>query len=319
MKNINLELSTKILINEAEKKWLIVEVLDEKTSFISVSNWKKIEYIKQATKTSLDTYSSVLIAKNKLTTKKLLKKNNINTPDYKEFFDIESAYSYFDNIKYKKIVIKPAYTNFWEWISILKNKIDLATYKRAIDIAFKYSNTIIIEDFFKWKEYRFFVLDNKVHAITQTIAANILWDWVNTIKNLVDIKNKDKRRSWVNSIFKQIKLWIEELTTLQNNWFNIDYIPKNGEIVFLRNNSNISTWWEDKNVTDKISIFYKNIAIKASKSIWINISWIDMMINKKWDYTILELNHNPAIYWHHFPYHWEWINLANKILEKLGF
>ena len=47
-------------------------IVDRSENFISLKKNEKIEYVKQATKTSKDTYVSVLIMENKTVTKKVL-------------------------------------------------------------------------------------------------------------------------------------------------------------------------------------------------------------------------------------------------------
>ena len=66
-----MELSSKIIIFEAEKRHIEIEILDENDNFIRLRKGDKIEYIKQATKTSLDTYIAPLIMENKMITKNI--------------------------------------------------------------------------------------------------------------------------------------------------------------------------------------------------------------------------------------------------------
>ena len=67
-----LELSTQILMKEAIKRGIKVEILDKTENFISLKKNGKVEYVKQATKTSKDNYVTVLIMENKSVTKKVL-------------------------------------------------------------------------------------------------------------------------------------------------------------------------------------------------------------------------------------------------------
>ena len=50
----DLELSTQMIIKEALKRGAEVEILDRKENFIRLSKGAKTEYIKEATKTSLE-------------------------------------------------------------------------------------------------------------------------------------------------------------------------------------------------------------------------------------------------------------------------
>ena len=56
------------------------EILDRKENFIRLFDGKKEEYVMQATKTSLDSYVSVLMMENKVVTKKVLERCFPNIP-----------------------------------------------------------------------------------------------------------------------------------------------------------------------------------------------------------------------------------------------
>ena len=75
----DLELSTQLLLRDALIRGLSIDILDRGENIIRLGNDKNIQYIKQATRTSIDTYSSVLMMENKVVTKKILAENNFLT------------------------------------------------------------------------------------------------------------------------------------------------------------------------------------------------------------------------------------------------
>ncbi len=56
-----MELSTQLIIREALKRGAAVDVLDREDNFIRLRKGGKVEYVKQATRTSADSYISALI------------------------------------------------------------------------------------------------------------------------------------------------------------------------------------------------------------------------------------------------------------------
>ena len=82
----DLELSTQILMKEAIKRGIKVNVIDRADNFISLKKDNHIEYVKQATKTSKDSYISFLMMENKVVTKKILEDNSIKVPNGDEYF-----------------------------------------------------------------------------------------------------------------------------------------------------------------------------------------------------------------------------------------
>ena len=93
--------------------------------------------------------------------------------------------------------------------------------------------------------------------------------------------------------------------------------------MYLRENSNISTGGDSVDYTDLIDDKFKKIAIKAAKAIGANICGVDMIIddytNINSEYGIIELNFNPAIHIHSYPYKGVERHIAEKVLKVLGF
>ena len=319
----DLELSTQILLKESIKQGKKFDILDRSDNFISISNCKKTEYIKQATKTSLDTYSTVLMMENKVVTKKILKKNNINVPEGAEYFTLESAIKNVDDIIGKPIVIKPKSTNFGTGISIYPNGTNKDDLIESLKIAFKFDNTVLVEEFIKGKEYRFLVIGDEVAGILHRVPANVVGNGSLTIEQLVEEKNKNPLRGkgYVTPLEKivindTVKLF------LKNQGLNASDVPKKDQIIYLRENSNVSTGGDSIDFTDDIDDFYKEIAIKASKAVDATICGVDLMIEDiytpKDNYSIIELNFNPAIHIHSYPFKGKERNIAKKIITALN-
>lgn len=321
----DLELSTQILLKAAIKNRVKFEILDRDENFIVLEKDKKVEYVKQATKTSLDSYVTMLIMENKVVTKKVLEKENIIVPQGKDYFNIEDAKS--DYRKYGAgIVIKPKSTNFGLGITIFKEEFSKEDYEKALEIAFKEDNSILIERFIKGKEYRIFVIGDEVVGILHRVPANVKGDGERSIKELVEEKNLDPLRGvGYKTPLEKIRLEDPEKLFLKGQGLTIEYIPKKDEVVYLRENSNISTGGDSLDYTDDILDAYKKIAIKASKAVGAKICGVDMMIediknpNPIDNYAIIELNFNPAIHIHCYPYKGKNRNLGEKILKALGY
>ena len=77
----DLEISSRIIIRDALSRGIEVEILDRKTHFFRLCKNGKTEYVKQATKTSKDSYISFLIMENKSVSKRLLQENGLSVPD----------------------------------------------------------------------------------------------------------------------------------------------------------------------------------------------------------------------------------------------
>ena len=320
----DLELSTQILMKESIKRGIKTELIDRSDNFISLTKDNKIEYVKQATKTSKDNYITILAMENKVVTKKILQINDIKVPDGSEFDNMDDAISEIDNFINKPIVIKPKSTNFGTGISIFPQGSNKEDIKRAFEIAFKYDNTVLVEEFISGKEYRFLVIGDKVVGILHRVPANVVGDGEKSIRQLVEIKNQSPLRGkGYKTPLEKINLDESAALFLKHRGLDFDYIPKKDETVYLRENSNISTGGDSIDYTDDIPQKFKDIAVRASKSIGANICGVDMMIddytNESSQYAIIELNFNPAIHIHSYPYIGKEREVAKEILEILDF
>ncbi|MDV4152095.1 bifunctional glutamate--cysteine ligase GshA/glutathione synthetase GshB [Clostridium sp. AL.422] len=320
----DLELSTQILMKEAMKRGIKVDVIDRADNFISLKKDNHIEYVKQATKTSKDNYITVLMMENKVVTKKILDTNEIRVPQGDEFFSLDEAINKAHKYDNKAIVVKPKSTNFGLGISIFKEGANTEDIKEAFKLAFEHDNTVLVEEFITGKEYRFLVVGDKVPGILHRVPANVIGDGKSSIRQLVEEKNKSSLRGkGYKTPLEKINLDNSAKLFLKQIDRDFDYVPEENEIVYLRENSNISTGGDSIDYTDLIPQRFKDIAVESSKAVGANICGVDMMIEDYKDensnYAIIELNFNPAIHIHSYPYKGKEREIAKEILNILGF
>src|SRR5690349_12033567 len=86
-----LELSTQVLIAEARARGVEVEILDAEDNFIALRRDGRTEYVKQATRTSADTYISALLMENKEVTKKVLRAAGLQVPAGGKYHTLAAA------------------------------------------------------------------------------------------------------------------------------------------------------------------------------------------------------------------------------------
>lgn len=317
----DLELSTQLLIREAVKYGIDVNIIDYHDNFIKLTGNGRVELVKQATKTSLDGYVNIMAMENKVVTKTILREHNIVVPDGQEFVNIEDACFYASMFE-GGFVIKPKSTNFGIGISIFKDGANEEEIRSAVEFAFKYDNTILIEKFIPGDEYRFLVIDGKVSGVLNRVPANVIGDGSSTIEELVEIKNKNPLRG-TNYSKPLEKIEIDEVAEifLHQQGYNKQSILKDGEKVFLRENSNISTGGDSIDITDEVHNHFNELAIAATKAFDVVFCGVDIMIedikNPNSNYGIIEVNFNPAMHIHSFPYMGKERNIAKEILQAL--
>lgn len=192
----------------------------------------------------------------------------------------------------------------------------------------KYKRILVEEMFQGGTEYRIVATREKVLAITNRVPANVAGDGIHTIKELVKIKNNDPRRaeddSYADHSKPLVKIKIDGMVKrmLEEKGLNADSIPKNGQLIFLRKNSNLSTGGDSIDYTDKVHPSVKKLAVEAIRSIpGLNYGGVDFLskdITKEQTkdiYIIIEVNVSPGIFMHHFPYKGKPRDVAKEILD----
>ncbi|AXI00645.1 bifunctional glutamate--cysteine ligase GshA/glutathione synthetase GshB [Sporosarcina sp. PTS2304] len=321
----DMELSTQIMMFDAIQKGIKVEVLDRHDQFLKLKLRDHVEYVKNGNMTSKDTYVSTLIMENKTVTKKILEEKGYHVPAGDEFSTKEEALRAYKMFANTPFVVKPKTTNYGLGISIFKDGASYDDYKSAVDIAFSEDDSILVEDFLVGTEYRFFVLHDKVLAVMLRVPANVTGDGKQTITELVNAKNEDPLRGTDHRTpLELIQLGELEILMLKGQGYQLDSIPREGEIVYLRENSNVSTGGDSIDVTDQISEDYKKIAVDAVAALGAKISGIDLIIEdadvlatEPNAYGIIEANFNPSMYMHIYPYKGKSRRLTTDILHYL--
>lgn len=321
-----LEMSTQLLISDALQRGIEVEVLDEQDQFLRLTYDGVVEYVKNGNMTAKDTYISHWIMANKTVTKKLLAERGFVIPGGEEFVSVEEAKAHYHLFKNDAIVVKPKSTNYGIGISIFKNPASEENYTEAIEIAFNEDSEVLVEEFIPGTEYRFFVINGKTEAVMLREPANVVGDGVKTVAELIHDKNDHPYRGENHRApLEKIKMDAIEKLMLKEQGHTFESVLAEGEKVFLRENSNISTGGDSVDVTDEMHETYKKIAEEMAETLEVNVTGIDLIVPEMSKpstveapgYTVIEANFNPAMHMHAFVHKGKGRQLTKKVLDML--
>ena len=140
------------------------------------------------------------------------------------------------------------------------------------------------------------------------------------------LKNEDPLRGvGYRTPLEKIKLGREEALFLKQQGYDFETIVPAQQTVYLRENSNISTGGDSIDFTDQMHPSYNALAAQAAQAMGAQITGVDMMITdisqpaNNSNYAIIEMNFNPAIHIHCYPYQGANRKLNFKLIEALGF
>ena len=322
----DMELSTQILMFDAIQKGLKINMLDRYDQFISLTYKNHREYVKKGNMTAKDSYIGPLIMENKVVTKKILAENGFAVPDSGEYHSAEAALRDYPIFAGKGIVVKPKSTNYGLGISIFKDGASFEGYEKAIHMAFEEDEDVLVEDYLSGTEYRFFVIGNETKAVLLRVPANVVGDGSQTIRQLVEEKNKDSLRGKNHRTpLALIGTGELEKLTIQGQGYTFDSIPPAGVTVRLRDNSNISTGGDSIDVTDQMDDSYKKLAVQMAAALGVAVCGVDIIIpdhsvpatQAEPNYGVIEANFNPAMLIHIYPYKGKSRRLTMEILRLL--
>lgn len=258
------------------------------------------------------------ICSDKSKTKKYLYQSNVPTPIGKRFNKNETDESIlmYSESKGYPLVLKPVSGRAGQGvIANIKNKDEMAEaigYVRG-QLGYK---SVIVEEYIKGDDYRVFVVDDEVVAITKRIPANIIGDGKTTIRELIKKKNEFRKNNPIlsSSLIKEDR---DMQRMLKKHNYTLDTIPKENETVFLKSTNNISVGGDPIDITDDVSDSIKQIAINAVNAIpKLSVAGVDLMVNSEEDRAVvLEVNTQASIRSHLFPMKGKARDVPGKIID----
>lgn len=322
----DMELSTQLLLADALAKGIETDIIDRQDHFLKLAHKGHTEYVRNGNMTSKDTQISYFIMENKTVTKRILDEHGYVVPQGGEYHSVEEALAHFVKYKDQAIVVKPKSTNYGIGISVFKNPPSKESFKEALEIAFKEDEAVLVEEFVAGTEYRFFVIDGEVGAVLLRVPANVKGDGQSTISELIDQKNDDPLRGENHRApMAYIEKGSIEALMLKEQDFTFDSVPEKDEVVYLRENSNISTGGDSIDFTDEMHPSYNAIAVEIADALEVNITGIDLIIpdyekpstQEEPGYSCIEANFNPAMNMHAYVTEGKGRRLSKNVLDML--
>ena len=310
-----------ILIKDALSQGIDYKILNETTSFALLDYEGHKEYIIEGNRTDRDSYIFPIVTDDKLVSKNIMKEKGLSVPDailLTKDMEQEEIEDLIKDLYSMPLVIKPRNTNMGTGITVFSKPGTKDQINNAIKYAFEFDSDVLVEQYIKGKEYRFLVVDGKCISVAHRRVASVVGDGKSTIKELIDIKNKEPWHALTGTPVK-IEKPVEEFLKKSN--YTYDTIPQKDERVFLRTNSNCSTGGESLDVTNDIPQYFKEMSEKAANAFNAKVCGVDLIIDdlNKNDYSIIEINDDPGYSINEWPYEGKGEKVGLAILKLLGY
>lgn len=311
--------STRALYEEARRRGIPVVCL-EHSSVLRLGTGKYTRYL-EASLTDGCSCVAVDMAGNKHLTKLKLSEAGIPVPrgdvacSYRSAAAIASAIGW-------PVAVKPFDAN--QGKGVFTNITSFAELESAFTAASGFSSAVIVERHIEGKDYRLLVAGGKMIAAAERRAPFVEGDGLRTIRELVEIENRNPLRGEDHEKPLTV-IRIDEMArqVLAKTGYNADSVPGKGERVFLRYNGNLSTGGTARDCTDEVHPYNAGLAVKAAELMELDIAGIDITctdISKPLSMdngAVIEVNAAPGLRMHIYPTEGEPRNVARDIMGNL--
>jgi cyanophycin synthetase len=242
------------------------------------------------------------ICRNKDLAKTYLSRANLPVPEGKRFYAHTTDQ---EIIKYSKhlsfpVVLKPNFGSRGRGvIANINDEGALADYLVYVRQELNFPD-VIIEKFIVGEDYRINVVGKEVVRAIKRVPANIIGNGINTIHQLIKYKNIEKKKHPFLSK-NLIKIGKDVLINLERTGYNLQSIPSNGELIYLKDISNLSAGGDRICVAiNEVPEIIKKIAVEAVEAIPnLNYCGVDILFNESkaldQQVVVIELNSTALV------------------------
>jgi cyanophycin synthetase len=265
--------STASLVKAAEERKIPWLRLNDQ-SLIQLGHGKFQQRI-QATVTGRTSYIAVELAQDKEETNKILGNCGLPVPKQELVRSADRAVRAAERLGYP-VVTKPYNGNHGRGISIgLKTPDEV---RAGFAAAAEHSSSVIVETYLQGDDHRLLVINGELIAATRRTPGHVVGDGRHTVKQLVDIVNRDPRRGVGHEkVMTRIELDAQAEMMLTRQSMTVDAVPAAGQQVLLRSTANLSTGGTATDVTDIIHPDNREMAVRAVTAIGLDVGGVDFL------------------------------------------
>lgn len=242
-----------------------LSVRSRKLSLVTHSG-KAVYFYKAST--PLNFQAAVTLSKDKHELHQALEPYNFPLPEQKRIKQPEELLEFFQT--HQKIVVKPADSHGGRGVTVLPSEAEL---ENAWQRARKESRIVIAEKFVSGKNYRFLVLNDEVLAVAYRRPPTITGDGSTQLETLFADFNTENKAQGLPRVPDTPYTW----KIIEDQGFTKQSIPAAGTEILLRLTANLSLGGTVEDVTDSCDLFYKKIAIEATKALGLTFAGIDII------------------------------------------
>ncbi len=285
-----LNIYARILVDEARRRGIAVEVLDAEGGFFRLTHGGRSITCRESLCQLTDAVA-MSRCDDKAVTRRLLERNDLRVPAQTVAGDAEANAAFLE--QHGSVVVKPARGEQGRGISVdLRSAADIET---AIQRARPHCETVLLEQFCEGQDLRIIVIGYKVVAGAVRRPAEICGTGRHTIEKLIEAQSR--RRRAATSGESSIPLDAETERCVNQAGYRMDDILPEGQKLAVRKTANLHTGGTIHDVTDVLHPGLIDAAVRAARAIEIPVVGLDLLVPRLDgpDYVIIEANERPGL------------------------
>jgi len=279
-----------ILVNEARRRGIGVEVLDAEAGYFCLS-WGGRSIVCRESLSELTTAVAMSRCDDKAVTRRLLEKHGLKVPAQQPAGEPERNRAFLE--EHGRIVVKPARGEQGRGITV--DVRDAETMGRAIDAARRHCETVLLEQFCEGQDLRVIVIGDEVVAAAVRRPAEVVGTGQHTVLQLIEAQSR--RRAAATGGESRIPLDAETERCVVNAGYALDQVLPEGVTLAVRKTANLHTGGTIHDVTPLLHPHLADVAVKAARALAIPVVGFDFLVPSVTGpgYVIIEANERPGL------------------------
>lgn len=280
----------KIIIDEARRRGVQVEVLDEEAAYFALTFGGRTVTCRE----SLSDHTTAIAMSrcdDKAVTRRVLAKAGLRVPAQRRAGEAAQEEAFL--AEQGRVVVKPVRGEQGRGISV-----DIRTIEglqEAIRIARQVSDSVLLEQFVEGQDLRAIVIDYKLVAAAVRRPPQVEGDGKHRIQDL--IQKQSRRRAAATGGESHIPIDSETVRCLEESGYGLEDVPPAGAHVTVRKTANLHTGGTIHDVTDMVSHTLVDACIRAAQALETPVVGLDLMVPSVHGkhYWIIEANERPGL------------------------
>jgi GNAT-family acetyltransferase (TIGR03103 family) len=279
-----------IIVNEARRRGIAVDVLDEEQNYFSLSFGGRSILCRESL-SELTTAVAMSMCDDKRVTSRLLAKGGLCVPKQEPAGSAQHNEAFLG--EHRRVVVKPARGEQGAGVSVdIREPSELAL---AVERAQATDADVILEQFVEGEDLRIIVINYEVVAAAVRRPPQIIGTGRHSIAKLIE--KQSRRRSAATGGESRIPLDQETRRYVKAAGYSLDAILPEGEVLKVRATANLHTGGTIHDVTAQLHPGLRDAAIDAARILDIPVVGLDFVVPRVdgEEYAIIEANERPGL------------------------